>query len=257
MRKLYLLLPLLIMVGCTKKTPIDIDLLRSSKDHLMYYSRLTNEPYTGPVFYLDNNENIFLEGYIKNGEKDGDWNYWDRYGNKIEGIVSKKVPTNFTGTFFDFYYYEDSIYVSHFSYERGKKEGIYTWYLDERDESLKSREKNIRSIREEGTYENDIREGSFSWEFEFGKFKGDRREGTYVNGVKEGSSVYYYSDGDRQERTYENGVIEGPYVYYHSNGNREEGTYVNGVIEGPFVYYYSDGSSRKGTYTNGKREFNN
>ena len=121
MRKLYFLLPLLIMVGCTKKTPIDIDLLRSSKDHLMYYSRETNEPYNGPVFYLDNNENIFLEGYIKNGEKEGNWNYWDRYGNKIEGIVSKKVPTNFTGTFFDFYYYEDSIYVSHYSFKRGIK----------------------------------------------------------------------------------------------------------------------------------------
>ena len=122
-----------------------------------------------------------------------DWNYWDGYGNKIEGIVSKKVPTNFTGTFFDFYYYEDSIYVSHFSFERGKKEGIYTWYIDEYDKSLKSREKNIRSIREEGTYENGAREGSFSWEFEFGKSKGDRQEGTYVNGVKEGPYVYYNS----------------------------------------------------------------
>ena len=75
---------------------------------------------------------------------------------------------------------KDSIYVSHFSFERGKKEGIYTWYLDEHDENLKSREKNIRSIKEEGTYENDVREGSFSWEFEFGKFKGDRLEGTYL-----------------------------------------------------------------------------
>ena len=113
--KILFITSLLLIIGCSKKNPINIDLLQSSKDHLMYYSRETNEPYTGPVFYLDNNDNIFLEGNIKNGEKDGDWKYWDRYGNKIEGIVSKKVPTNFTGTFFDFYYYEDSIYVSHFS----------------------------------------------------------------------------------------------------------------------------------------------
>ena len=168
----------------------------------------------------------------------------------------------FTGTFFDFYYYEDSIYVSHYSYKRGIKEGIYTGYLEQYDEDLKSREKYIRSIREEGTCENGVREGSFSWEFEFGKDKGDRREGTYVNDVREGPYVYYFSDGSREEGTYINNVIDGPFVYYSSDtgefkGHRLEGTYINNVKDGPFVYYYDDGSSRKGTYTNGKREFNN
>ena len=147
----------------------------------MYYSRETNEPYNGPVFYLDNNENIFLEGYIKNGEKEGNWNYWDRYGNKIEGIVSKKVPTNFTGTFFDFYYYEDSIYVSHYSFKRGIKEGIYTGYLEQYDEDLKSREKYIRSIREEGTYINNVKDGPFVYYYD----DGSSRKGTYTNGKRE------------------------------------------------------------------------
>ena len=236
MKKFYLLSSFLFLIGCTEKTPINIDFLRSSKDHLIYYSRETNEPYTGPVFYLDNNENIFLEGDIKNGEKVGDWNYWDGYGNKIEGKVSD-FSSNFTGTVLDFYYYEDSIYVSHVPYESGYREGIYTWYLDENDENLKSREKNIRSIKEEGTYKNDVREGSYSWKFEFGNYKGHRIEGTYKNGVR-----------------------EGPYVIYFSGqwtGDREEGTYKNDVREGPFIYYYSDGSRREGTYINNERKFNN
>ena len=257
MKKFYLLYSFLFLIGCTEKTPINIDFLRSSKDHLIYYSRETNEPYTGPVFYLDNNENIFLEGDIKNGEKVGDWNYWDRYGNKIEGKVSDFSSSNFTGTVLDFYYYEDSIYVSHVSYESGNREGIYTWYLDEYDENLKSREKNIRSIKEEGTYNKGVREGSYSWEFEFGNYKGHREEGTYKNGVKEGPSVYYFLENHREERTYKNGVREGPYVRYYLSGSREEGTYKNGVIEGPYVLYFSgqwEGDREEGTYKNGVRE---
>ena len=257
--KILFITSLLLIIGCSKKNPINIDLLKSSKDHLMYYSRETNEPYTGPVFYLDNNDNIFLKGNIKNGEKDGDWIYWDRYGNKLEGIVSKPVPPNFTGIVFDFYYYEDSIYVTHISFEKGIMEGIYTVYLDQRDDDLKSREKNIRSIREEGTFENGVREGPYTWDFEFGKNKGDRVEGTYENGVKEGPSVYYFSNGNREERTFENDAREGPSVYYFYDGNREERTYENGVREGPYVFYSSDtgkfkGDREEGTYKNDVRE---
>ena len=126
MKKIYLLSSFLFLIGCTEKTPINIDLLRSSKDHLIYYSRENNEPYTGPVFYLDENDNIFLQGTLKNGQKNGDWIYWDRYGDKIEGIISEEVPFNFTGVMFDFFYYEDNIFVSHISYEKGIKEGKNT-----------------------------------------------------------------------------------------------------------------------------------
>ena len=103
MKKLYLLLSVLFLIGCTEKNPINIDLLRSSKDHSIYYSKETNEPYSGPVFYLDEDDNVFLQGPLKNGEKNGDWIYWDRYGNKIEGIVSEKVSSTFTGVMFDFF----------------------------------------------------------------------------------------------------------------------------------------------------------
>jgi hypothetical protein len=102
-RKLYLLLPILFLIGCTEKNPINIDLLRSSKDHSIYYSKETNEPYSGPVFYIDENDNIFLQGSLKNGEKNGKWIYWDRYGNKIEGIVSENISSTFTGVMFDFF----------------------------------------------------------------------------------------------------------------------------------------------------------
>ena len=111
MKKLLPLL-LLILIGCYEKNPINIDLLRSSKDYSIYYSKETNEPYSGPVFYLDEDDNIFLQGPLKNGQKNGEWTYWDIYGDKIIGIVSEEVPLNFTGVMFDFYYYEDNIFIS-------------------------------------------------------------------------------------------------------------------------------------------------
>ena len=183
MKKLLLLL-LLILIGCTEKNPINIDLLRSSKDYSIYYSKETNEPYSGPVFYLDEDDNVFLQGPLKNGEKNGDWIYWDRYGNKIEGIVSEEVPFNFTGVMFDFFYFENNMFVSYVSYEKGIEEGTYIDYLD--DEWLKEKGFYQNSIREEGIYKNGVKEGPFTWDIESGKFDGDRLEGTYKNDVKEG-----------------------------------------------------------------------
>ena len=248
MKKLLLLL-LLILIGCTEKNPINIDLLRSSKDYSIYYSKETNEPYSGPVFYLDKDNNIFLQGSLKDGEKTGEWIYWDRYGKRIEGIVLKEVRSNFTGVMFDFFYFENNMFVSYVPYEKGIKEGIYTKYLD--GDWLKERGFYQSIVREEGTYENNLKEGPFTWDVEKGEFEGDRVEGTFKNGVQEGPYVYYFSSGSREEGTYRNGIKEEPSVYYFSSGSREERTFKNGVQEGPYVYYFSDGSREEGTYRNG------
>ena len=236
MIKKLLPLLLLILIGCTEKNPINIDLLRSSKDHSIYYSKETNEPYSGPVFYLDEDNNIFLQGSLKDGEKTGEWVYWDRYGKRIEGIVLKEVRSNFTGVMFDFFYFENNMFVSYVPYEKGIKEGIYIKYLD--GDWLKERGFYQSIVREEGTYENNLKEGLFTWDIEKGEFNGDRIEGTYKNDVREGPSIYYVSDGDREEFTFKNNVREGPSVYYYSDGGREEGTYINGVREGLFVHYF-------------------
>ena len=239
-------------MGCTEKNPINIDLLRSSKDHSIYYSKESNEPYSGPVFYLDEDNNIFLQGSLKSGEKNGEWIYWDRYGKRIEGIVSEKISFNFTGYMLDFFYFENNMFVSYVPYEKGIKEGIYIKYLD--DDWLKERGFYQNIVREEGIYKNDVKEGPFTWDVEKGEFEGGREEGTYKNGVREGPYIYYSSNGDREESIYKNGVREGPSVYYFSDGDRREGTYKNGVLEGPSVYYFSDGHREESIYKNGVRE---
>ena len=252
MKKLYLLLSVLFLIGCTEKNPINIDLLRSSKDHSIYYSKETNEPYSGPVFYLDENDNIFLQGSLKNGEKNGKWIYWNRYGNKIEGIVSEKVSSTFTGVMFDFFNFNNEMFVSYFSYEKGIKEGPHIHYLE--DDWLKENGFYKSSVREEGSYKKGIKEGPFIWDVESGEFEGAREEGTFKNGVREGPFVYYLSSGSRSEGTLKNGVKEGAYVYYFISGSREEGTYKHDVKEGSYVDYFSSGDREEGTFKNGVKE---
>jgi len=253
--KKILLLVSLFLIGCTEKNPINIDLLRPSKDHSIYYSKETNEPYSGPVFYLDKDNNIFLQGSLKNGEKNGDWIYWDRYGNRIEGIVSEKIPFNFSGYMLDFFYFENDMFISYLPYQKGVLDGFYIRYLE--DDWLKERGFYQNVVREEGTFRDGILDGQFTWDVEKGNFEGDREEGTYKNDLREGPSVYYFSNGDRLESTYKNGIKEGPYFYYFSDtgefkGDREEGTYKNGVKEGPYIYYFSSGNREEGTYKNGE-----
>lgn len=47
-----------------------------------YYTIDTNEPYSGPVFRLDNGKK-FHEGTLKDGKWDKDWVYWRDNGQKM------------------------------------------------------------------------------------------------------------------------------------------------------------------------------
>lgn len=60
------------------------------------YSKITNQPYTGSVIYLyDDDEDIYGygqkegEGTLKNGKRDGDF-YWYGYDGQLEEIETWK-----------------------------------------------------------------------------------------------------------------------------------------------------------------------
>ena len=69
------------------KTPINIETL-VERDNI-YYPKDTNNPYTGAVFRLYQNGEKWIEGYLKDGKKEGEGfirgseNYRiDKYNNK-------------------------------------------------------------------------------------------------------------------------------------------------------------------------------
>ena len=80
-RLIILLLPVLLIVGCSSKEPINRDLMLIERDRL-YYTKDTNKPYSGRVFTLyDNGENKLECGY-KDGELDGLYTLWNKNGQK-------------------------------------------------------------------------------------------------------------------------------------------------------------------------------
>ena len=68
--KKILLIVLVLIVGCAKE-PINSDTLVERND--VYYTKDTNEPYTGAIFALYESGEKEFEGYLKDGKKDGKW----------------------------------------------------------------------------------------------------------------------------------------------------------------------------------------
>ena len=105
-RLLLIVLPLLLIVGCSK--PINEDSLIDRNG--VKYQQDSQKPYSGKVFRLWENGEKKLEGCsYKNGKKDGLWIYWYWDGQKgLEG-----------------------------NYKDGKEDGLWTyWYLDGDDTDL-------------------------------------------------------------------------------------------------------------------------
>ena len=83
MKRLLLnILPLLLIVGCSKE-PINYETKLIQRDRV-FYIRDTNKPYSGQVFSLHQNGQKKVEGTMKDGIPDGLYTIWYKNGNKKE-----------------------------------------------------------------------------------------------------------------------------------------------------------------------------
>ena len=100
-RLLLIVLPLLLIVGCSSPEPINYEETLNERDG-EFYTKDTNEPYSGPVFslYDDGKNDGFMtfwywngqkkeEGTYKEGKKDGKWTTWYDNGQKEKEITFK------------------------------------------------------------------------------------------------------------------------------------------------------------------------
>ena len=211
-----------MIVGCSNNQPINVKELILSGDKITYNSRENNIPYTGPIFFTDENDRVFIEGHLKKGIKVDTWKFWSDDGSIVEGLV-EEYPSNYSGNYIEF-------------------------------------QTDTTSIKTIITIVDGVKQGPSVYYYS-GEFDEDREERTYKDGVKQGPSIYYYSgefDGDREERTYKDGVKQGPFIFYSSSivkfrGDKEGGTYIDGKKEGMSIYYFSDGTTKSSFYKNGKR----
>jgi antitoxin component YwqK of YwqJK toxin-antitoxin module len=90
MKKIILtILPLLLIVGCSKKEPLNFELL-GKKTNGLYVLKSTNEIYSGPVVLLYDDGEKNMEGTLKDGEKDGKWTDWHENGQKKSESIYKQ-----------------------------------------------------------------------------------------------------------------------------------------------------------------------
>ena len=100
-RLLLIVLPLLLIVGCSSPEPINYEETLNYRDGV-YYTKDTNQPYSGPVFSLDGNGRNKRESILEDG---------------------KMI------TYIDFRWYENGQKKEETTYKDGKPDGLYTgWW---------------------------------------------------------------------------------------------------------------------------------
>ena len=93
MKKILLLL-LFILIGCSKE-PINMDEMLIERDQV-YYTKDTNQPYSGPVFSLHENGQLQAEGTLKDGKEDGPFkSYYENGQLENEGTFKDGEITSF------------------------------------------------------------------------------------------------------------------------------------------------------------------
>jgi antitoxin component YwqK of YwqJK toxin-antitoxin module len=229
-RLLLIVLPLLLIVGCSK--PIE-DSTLINKDGLMY-SPDSDKPYTGEVFSnYDTGEKLYQGTY-----EDGlliDYSYLNEDG-------SVKEPINYETTLVerdDVYYTKDTNKPYSgpiFSFDRkglNKKEGLlvdgkmitytdFDWY----DNGQK---------KEETTFKDGIKHGLNNWWYENGQMK---FEGRYKDGKGDGLVTGWYENGHKkQEITYKDGEEDGLNTYWYENGMKKSTYKVEERIHVDFEWY--------------------
>ena len=180
-RLLLIVLPVLLIVGCSKE-PINYETTLDERWGELFYTKDTNKPYSGPVFSLYEGSSMERgTGILKEGKKDG---LWIETSPVDRWVISKVIYKNgdpWDGNLIN--WYENGQNESEVNYKDGKEDGLWTkWY------------KNGQMEREE-TYKEGEEDGlGTSW-YENGQ---KSSEGTYKDG-KEISFKMWNSDGSVKE----------------------------------------------------------
>ena len=126
MKKL-LSLVLLFLIGCSSPDPINIDEMLIERDGV-YYTKDTNQLYTGPVFSLyDEYGELKSEGTLKDGKKDGQVKYYQTNGQLWKEETYKNGEYI---SFKEFSFYENGQLGTEFSYKNGELDGPYKSYYE-------------------------------------------------------------------------------------------------------------------------------
>jgi|TARA_Y100000310_G_scaffold313453_1_gene361841 protein-export membrane protein SecD len=210
MKKLLFILPLVLIVGCSK--PVE-DSTLIKKNGLMYLLD-SDTPYTGEVYFNYDTGEKEYQGTYENGLL-----IEYSYINK-DGTV--KEPINVETTLVE----RDGIYYTKDT-NKPYSGSVFSLFSDGKK-------------REEGTYKNGQEDGKWTKWYENGK---KFSEIIFKDGKQDGKWVEWYENGQKEEEgTYKDGKQDGLWTYYRKDGsNEKEGYFENGLKTHKWWYWDENG----------------
>jgi antitoxin component YwqK of YwqJK toxin-antitoxin module len=164
-RLLLIVLPLLLIVGCSKQEPINYETTLIERDGV-FYTKDTNKPYSGSIFSLDSKGRNKIEGVLENGKlithKKLEWDDYGQNVYKLSEINYKDGIEN--GLFTRWYDNGQKEYIN--TWKDGKEDGLYTsWYYNGQ-KSHEGTYKDGEFINTIGRWNKDgsVRKELFEWE---------------------------------------------------------------------------------------------
>ena len=226
--------------------------------------KTVNDKPVGEYLLLDDSGYIISKGsFNKNGEQDGEWQYYYRNG-KVRELINY---SNGLKTGINSGYFKSGQKSYELNYVNGEATGEYKRYNENGALIIK---KQLVKGKNDGDYEGYFDIGKDAVEY-MATYKNDKIEGVlkeyYSNGTlyketnfknhqKKGIERTYNADGLKiAEVNYLNDELNGAYTTYHNNGNVEqESVLENGYYTGNSIsYHYNNEVAIKRTYnSNGK-----
>ena len=157
---LLIITALMLVVGCSSPEPINYEETLNKRDGV-FYTKDTNEPYSGQVFSLYDDGKKKEEGTIKDGRKDGEWTYWCECGQKSEEGTWKDGDEEGKWTEWQ---HDNGQKRSEGTFKDGKRDGKWTEWHDNGQK------------RSEVTYKDGYEDGKWTYWDENGQ-KSTRRPG--------------------------------------------------------------------------------
>jgi antitoxin component YwqK of YwqJK toxin-antitoxin module len=211
------------------------------------------------ISYFENG-NKKSEGFYKNGEPAGFWNYYYESGKlKMRGVLRGNTNYGLWRFYFENgnvsmegeiyhgkregkwnFYFENGLLKSTGEFRGGEKTGIWNHYYED------------KSIKAQAYYKGDL--GLYREFYTNGKIK---MEGFNYMGKSDSTWTYYYENGAKQaEGKYSEGHRNGDWTFFHRNGNiSASGIYDMGEKNGKWTYFHENGKiSSEGEEREGKKE---
>ena len=208
-RLLLIVLPLLLIVGCSKE-PINYETTLVERDGV-YYTKDTNQPYSGPVFSLDEKGRNKRESNLEDGKMTSYKEFeWYENGKMSYLLTYKDGVFSGKGT----YYHRDGTKIEPIIFDnkiirKGDKEQeppVWTFFNKDTNIPYSGRVLTI---------------------FENGKKQG---EGTFKDGKLDGLHTYWYENGQIHNKLiFKDGELVDEKKWYENGQKKKEVIYEDGI----------------------------